>query len=97
MFAELVPDRAERLNFFSDALPAQERIAAAFRHDTPRAQELSFHLTDIRADAAFLVALNLFPERFTAQEIVAGVYQLFAHVPYHLAQALAIDDETPNA
>jgi hypothetical protein len=36
------------------------------------ADEIAFHLTDWSSKAAFLVALHLFPERFTPEEIREG-------------------------
>ena len=35
--------------------------------------DLAFHLSDWRADAAFLVALVLAPERFSAEEAAEGI------------------------
>jgi hypothetical protein len=49
--------------------------------------DLAFHLSDWRADAAFLMALQLAPERFTAAEVRAGVTAFLVHAPNHLAAA----------
>ena len=70
------------------------------------AAEIGFHLGDWQADAAFIVALHLFPERFTAEEIDAGVRALLVHVPAHVIAAAKLggystedifEDETPAA
>lgn len=92
IFSEIVPERSERLDFFKDNDHATDAIAVALAEDTPRHEEMAFHLSDIRTDAAFLVALHLFPERFTPQEISAGVWQFMAHVPYHIKMAIETAD-----
>lgn len=51
------------------------------------ADQIAFHLTDWSADAAFIVALHLFPERFTPEEIEAAVGMFLAHVPRHVITA----------
>lgn len=58
-----------------------------------RAREIAFHLLDWNSDAAFIVALLLFPERFTKLEIAAGIDTFLIHAPNHipLAQKLAAD------
>jgi hypothetical protein len=52
-----------------------------------RADEISFHLTDWNSEAAFLVALHLFPERFTPEEIREGVESFLLDVPAHVIAA----------
>ena len=49
------------------------------------ADEVSFHLTDWGHEAAILVAIHLFPERFTAQELQCAVEMIASHAPYHVA------------
>lgn len=93
IFSELVPGRSDRLDFFKDNDTATDAIAAALANDSPRSKEMAFHLSDFRTDAAFLVALHLFPERFTPEEVSAGVWQFMAHVPYHIKMAMEIADE----
>ncbi len=56
-------------------------------HPRERAAQIAFHLTDWRFEAAVLVALCLFPERFTDEEIAAGMTDLIIHAPNHLAAA----------
>jgi hypothetical protein len=55
--------------------------------DERAARDVAFHLTDWTAEAAFLVAVQLFPDAFTAEEIEAGVTALLIHAPNHLAAA----------
>ena len=46
--------------------------------------EIGMHAADWKSDAAFLVALHLFPERFTDEEIDEAVRSLFIHLPAHI-------------
>ena len=50
-------------------------------------KKIAFHLSDWGNDAAFIVALHLFPEKFSQEEIEKGIYQFLPHVPDHLAAA----------
>ena len=56
-------------------------------HGAERSADIAFHLTDWAADAAFLVALQLFPDRFTQDEIREGILGFLIHVPNHVAAA----------
>lgn len=87
-FEELAPDRASRLL----GLSAPEIKAVISRAIAPDfvasvAEDIAFHLTDWSEDAAFLVALHLYPERLSPAEIRAGVIDLIVHAPNHLAAA----------
>ena len=68
---------------------AMDQIARAIssEHQPEVAGEIGFHLGDWQSDAAFLVALHLFPERFTPEEIEDGVRSLLLHVPAHVIAA----------
>ena len=59
--------------------PTEEKILAA--------NDIGFHLVDWQSDAAFLVALTLFPERFTDEEVAEGVRMFLIHVPAHVIEA----------
>lgn len=50
-------------------------------------RDIGFNVADWQADAAFLVALHLFPERFTDEEIDEAVRSLLLHVPAHVIAA----------
>jgi hypothetical protein len=86
---ELAGDRARRLENAHPDLDVKEVIAKALATDYPpdAVSGIAFHLTDWSGDAAFLVTLHLFPERFTADEIRTGVVNFLVHVPNHLAAA----------
>ena len=63
-------------------------VARAYPHlSAETASELAFHLSDWREDAAFIVALALSPERFTAEEIEDGLTAFLVHAPNHVAAA----------
>ena len=49
--------------------------------------EIALNIVDWNSDAAFLVAVHLFPERFSSEEIRDGVNALMIHVPDHLRDA----------
>lgn len=89
IFTELVGNRSRQLDGFNNSENVRAAIAGAFREHYPEAtaQEIAFHLNDWNHDAAFLVALHLFPERFTPEEIRAAIGPLLAHVPDHVVTA----------
>jgi hypothetical protein len=93
IFTEIAGQRANMLE--GSRLPANitSTITAALVEshcvttDILKADEIAFHLTDWNSDAAFLVALHLFPERFTPEEISAGIDLFLVHVPAHVIAA----------
>ena len=92
IFSELVGERARRIS--ATSLPAESVAAIAASYapdmDSQRAQDIAFHLSDWAGDAAFLIALHLYPDRFTADEIQAGIGAFFVHAPFHIAEAAAL-------
>jgi hypothetical protein len=68
---------------------AQGTITRALNSEHPFevARDIAFHLTDWASDAAFIIAVTLFPERFTPKEIRDGVELFIAHAPNHVAAA----------
>ena len=89
IFRELVGDRAEWLRGDKRAFDAASALkrALAANGEPKIAAEVAFHLTDWNWDAAFLVAVHLFPERFTPDELATGVDMVLIHAPNHLAAA----------
>ena len=93
IFSDLVGARAERLDgakfpaavtsLITEALIGPDSTDAQVLH----ADQIAFHLTDWNSDAAFVVALHLFPERFLPEEVEAGVQMFLIHVPNHVATA----------
>ena len=87
IFRELVGDGADQLTV---GIPSAQQIAhkaLAHEFDDKRAFDIAFHLTDWNSDAAFIVALLLFPERFTPDEIRDGIEDFLIHAPNHVAAA----------
>ena len=94
IFRELVGDRADRLHGAKPSHEARRALESALASDySPEvAADVAFHLADWNSDAAFLVAVHLFPERFTPAELVAGAEMVLVHVPNHLAAAATLVD-----
>lgn len=93
IFRELVGDRADRLSGSRYLADVNSRITTALADKTANDQEalrmdgIGFHVIDWHNEAAFLVALSLFPERFTDEEIREGVEGLLLHAPQHILEA----------
>jgi Protein of unknown function (DUF3052) len=89
LFGELAGERAERLDGAWIAKGAEKAIESSLKIEfgAKRAWEIAFHLSDWGFDAAFIVAMHLFPERFRADEIAAGVTNFLIHAPNHIASA----------
>jgi hypothetical protein len=94
IFRALVQERAEALK--GDTVPhaARAAVASALASETDlgseQADEMALHLTDWNSEAAFLVAVILYPERFTPEEISDGIIGCMVHVPDHLMAACRI-------
>lgn len=93
IFRELAGDRAVTLDATSLPAGITSTITAALAAEDAgddeilHADEIAFHLTDWSSEAAFLVALHLFPERFTPEEIREGVQAFLIHAPHHIIAA----------
>jgi hypothetical protein len=84
---------------------ARKAIAEALResHGATGARAIAFHLSEWFEEAAFIVALQLDPKRFSNAEIDAGVSGVLAHVLDHVWEAVRaaggplpyLPDETP--
>jgi hypothetical protein len=82
---------AERAKWLRGDVPSRviEQMAQAISAEHPPqvAGEIGFHLGDWQGDAAFLVALHLFPERFSPEEIRDGIRAFLIHAPQHIIAA----------
>ena len=89
IFTELTESRTVQLDPTQFAHDADGAISSALSSEfgPDVAHDIAFHLSDWGADAAFMVAVPLFPERFTADEIREGVQQFLVHAPNHIAAA----------
>ncbi len=83
----------ERANHFASCSEAQRVAKEALAQDfeSSISTDIAFHMTDWSTDAAFVTALLLFPERFTAEEIREGITDFLHHVPNHLAAAAKLN------
>jgi hypothetical protein len=92
IFSDLVGERAVAVradHLAKDVILRIKRIYAQ-QYDPDRASALGLHMSDWSADAAFVVALHLFPERFTDEEIEAGISMFLGHAPNHIRAACQI-------
>ncbi len=89
IFRELAGDRTRHLSGSAIATPIRDVIAAALasEYGSATAEKVALHMSDWNSDAAFVVALHLFPERFTSEEIEAGIRLFFIHAPNHIREA----------
>ena len=114
IFRELVGERANKLSPTHYPADINDRITVALTEDGDysntedvlRRDGIGFHLVDWQHNAAFLVALVLFPERFTDEEIRDGVVRFLIHAPSHVLEAarlggyqtqnIFLDDDTTD-
>ncbi|HEY0862478.1 MAG TPA: hypothetical protein VGD97_00095 [Lacunisphaera sp.] len=93
IFRELAGEKSKRLDgsrYLADVNSRITKALAARTEDETEIlhhDEVGFHLIDWQSEAAFLVALSLFPERFTDEEIRDGVEGFLIHAPSHVAEA----------
>lgn len=89
ILAEAFAARVDRLDPDKKATGAMDAIAGALSDEfgADKAADIAFHMADWNSDAAFILALHLFPERFTKEEIDDGVRDFLMHVPNHVAEA----------
>jgi hypothetical protein len=93
IFQELVGEKASRLDGNVYLKDVTQRIAQSLLNDQEKtidpemAKDIGFHMIDWQSNAAFIVALSLFPEKFTDEEIRQGIEGLMIHAPAHILEA----------
>jgi hypothetical protein len=91
IFQELVgPERARWLRADVPSrcmLQIAHAVSSQSEYSEKVGWDIGINVADWQGDAAFLVALHLFPERFTEEEIDEGVRSLLIHVPAHVIAA----------
>lgn len=89
IFSGLAGDRAKSLDGAAIAHGAMDAITDALsdEYGVEKAADIAFHMADWNGDAAFVVALHLFPERFTPDEINDGLLGFLVHAPNHIVEA----------
>ncbi len=92
IFTEIAGDRAARIDPSNALEDMKSLVATALQRDfgPERAGELAFHMLDWNGEAAFIVALLLYPERFSSDEIEAGINGFLIHARNHIPAALKI-------
>jgi hypothetical protein len=92
IFREKFGDLADRLDGARLATPAMDAIASALteQHGLEEAEEIALHMADWNWDAAFIVALHLYPQRFTKEEIDDGIGLFLTHAPNHIRAACGL-------
>ena len=92
VFRQLAGDRTRELEGLSIRTRDAIAVALAEEYGDDTAAKLGVHMSDWNYDAAFIVALHLFPERFTRAEIEAGVGMFLIHAPNHIREACRLTD-----
>ena len=87
IFRQRFGQPAESLSLGTDPT-VQAAVQRAFpKLDEQKSHDLAFHLSDWRADGAFLLALMLIPDQFTPDEAAKGIKNFLVHAPNHIAAA----------
>lgn len=86
--------RAKRVAWGVRGLNAEYVVENAFKRKLGAndARELGFQMGDWGRDAARLLLLHLYPEKFSKSEVKDIVMGFVIHVPNHLAAACAVLD-----
>lgn len=89
IFKELAGARAANLYpmLFPHEVRDTIKQALSDEFDAETADRIAFHLVDWNGEAAFLIALLLFPERFAPAEIRDGITSFLIHASNHVAEA----------
>jgi len=100
IFRRIAGDRANVLR--ADHYPAQTNSlitqaleTAAPNFDIVELDAIGFHLVNCNTDAAFIVALLLYPEEFTTEDIREGVEDCMLDSAHHCTEALRIWQKSP--
>jgi hypothetical protein len=94
IFQNAFGDLSERLDGSVLATPAMDAITEALEeeHGLERANQIAINMADWNWDAAFIVALHVFPEQFSKDEIDAGLGLFLCHAPNHIRKACLLTD-----
>lgn len=96
IFLRFGAKRAENLDGGRFPWAVCKIIERAYRSDiraSRKRQDFAFHMVDWNSDAASMVALLLYPERFTKEEVWSLVYNVVTHAPNHMAAAAKLAGE----
>jgi len=87
IFKKAFGERAAHLFTGASTIQMGQTITAAFERHVRRekAHDIGFHLGDWAHDAALVLALHIFPEKFSREEIRCMTDLVAAGLPYHAA------------
>jgi len=94
IFQEMAGERAQRLDGSVLSSAAMDAITSslAAQHGWEKAADIALHMACRNWDAAFIVALHLFPERFSPEEINDGLGLFRVHAPNHIREACRLTE-----
>ena len=94
VFEEVAGDRSANL-FPESMVPSRGVIASALteQYGPELALDIAWHLVDWSEEGAFLLALQLAPERFTTLDIQTGVAMFLCDAPSHIAAAAKLSGD----
>lgn len=90
IWKKMSEERCERIGNREAQIQTTKLISKSLENQlssTEASVDVGFHLTDWMSDAAFLLAIHLYPEEFTSEEIEAGLGCFLIHVPNHVFAA----------
>ena len=90
IFKEICPDQYQKLvdRSIPEWLRLHDRISGIIskRFEKEKADDFTRHVIGFPSDMAFMVALFLFPERFTDEEIAAGIRCFGIEASFHAVE-----------
>lgn len=92
IFREFLGDKNCHIPDVQDSIAKAVAEGSSNKKFLKKGWEIGFHLMDWHGDAKFLIALSLFPERFTNAEIRQGVIWFLIHAGYHIPEAARLID-----
>ena len=92
IFREAFGDRSDRLHGDKPAFDGLNAMQKALTDEwgLEVADQIAFNLAECNWNAAFIAAVCLFPERFTDEELRAGIDMLLIDAPDHFAAAAVL-------
>jgi len=95
IYVEIAGDKGKAVTANRIAKNVIARIKAIYskEYGDRTASTLGMHMSDWHSNAAFIVAMHLFPERFTDEEIKTGIGLFLTHAPNHIRAACQITQQ----
>lgn len=97
IFAKIDPDASAKLGKLFIVEPNHPVMRALLtEHGNDQAFDIAFHLSDWNEDGAALLAIQLWPEEFTQDEILEVIRDFLIHAPNHIAAAARAEGLSVN-